>query len=116
MDKKLLFSLGCMGVLLSSCGGDNNTKNVEAELNQEAVLLACHLKRYSDCVYATMSFDTDGDFSKPEYVGFTVYEKKIISESAVNQYYYELSQLKIGSKATLKTWQGIIRNIARVKN
>ncbi len=117
MDKKLMLSLCCMGLALTSCGDaiPKAKKGREAELNQEAVLLTCDLKRHSDCLYAWMTFDTDGDYSKPEYAGFTVYEQKAISESAVDQYHYELSQLKIGSKATLRTWSGIIRNIARVK-
>ncbi|MBQ8251483.1 MAG: hypothetical protein IJY92_06200 [Alphaproteobacteria bacterium] len=116
MDKKTILSLCCVATALTSCGDNKaNQKSVEAELNQEAVLLTCDLKRHSDCLYAWMTFDTDGDYSKPEYAGFTVYEQKAISESAVDQYHYELSQLKVGSKATLRTWSGIIRNIARVK-
>lgn len=116
MDKKTILSLCCVAAALTSCGDNKvDQKAVEAELNQEAVLLTCDLKRHSDCLYAWMTFDTDGDYSKPEYAGFTVYEQKAISESAVDQYHYELSQLKIGSKATLRTWSGIIRNIARLK-
>ena len=115
MNKKLMLSLCCLGVALTSCGKRVDQEKIDAELNQEAVLLKCELKRHSDCLYAWMAFDTDGDYSKPEYAGFTVYQQKAISESAVDQYHYELSQIKVGSKATLKTWSTIIRNIVRLK-
>ena len=115
MNKKLMLSLCCVGVALTSCGDKVDQKKIDAELNQEAVLLKCDLRRQADCLYAWMTFDTDGDYSKPEYAGFTVYERAAISESALDQYHYELSQLKVGSKATLRTWAGIVRNIARLK-
>lgn len=113
MNNKLMVSFLCMASLLSSCSDSKADR--EAELNQQATLLSCNLSRHTGCVYASMTFDTDGDYSTTEYWGFNVYENNIISETAVNQYEAELSRLRIGSKATLKTWSKLIKNIGRYK-
>lgn len=121
MNKKLMLTLSLLGTMLNSCSDEHSTKQVEAkttqeaELNQEAVLLNCTTSRHANSLYVYMYFDTNGDYSKPEYFGFSVFETNLISESAVDQYQYEFSQLKKGSKATLKTWSKLIRNIARVR-
>lgn len=115
MNKKLMLSLSLIGAMLTSCGDGTSQKKTEAELNQEAVLLNSMISRHANSLYVYMYFDTNGDYTQPEYFGFSVFETNAISESAVDQYEYEFSQLKQGTKATLKTWSNLIRNIARIK-
>ncbi len=115
MKRKILISLCCIGAVMYF--GRNKEKETdmarEAELDQPATLLTCNTRRHMGCVYASMTLDTDGDLSTPEYWGFNVFENNAISESAVNQYKKELDKLRPGSKATLRTWVNLIGNVGR---
>ena len=114
MKNKLIVSLLGLSALLSSCSDENKEK--ELALEQEATLINFNQKRSGGSLCVYLEYDTDGDKRKPEYFSFFVYDPKILSKNAVNQYENEFSKLKIGTKAPLKSWAKLIPMIARYKD
>lgn len=111
MDKKLLLSFVGLAGLLSSCSDENK----EAVLEQEATLITCQQKWSGNQLCVHLQYDTDGNWATPEYFSFYVYDPKILSENAVNQYEEGFAKLKIGTKAPLKSWVKLIPMVAKYK-
>lgn len=114
MKNKLIVSLLGLNALLFSCSDENKEK--EQALEQEATLITCQQKWSGNKLCVHLQYDTDGNKETPEYFSFFVYDPKILSKNAVNQYENEFSKLKIGTKAPLKSWAKLIPMIARYKD